>query len=114
MLQDDLRGLRVWPVDIKRNGSRAFDIDKAVVCRLHLMLPLCHGVKSLKEVTVAGDVICPTGIRNPIICRLIRRYDIDRDHRVWCRVRDRVGMYDWDRVRMYDRPEEQLRLGNTG
>jgi len=81
MLQDDLRGLRIWPVDIKRNGSRAFGIDKAVVCCLDLMLPLCHGVKGLKEVTVAGDVICRSGVKNPIIGRSICRCYIDRDHR---------------------------------
>jgi hypothetical protein len=67
MLQDDLSGLRIWPVDVKRNGSTAFGIDKAVVCCLDLMLPLCHGVKGLKEVMVAGDVICRSGVKNPII-----------------------------------------------
>jgi len=71
MLQDDLRGLRIWPVDIKRNGSRAFGIDKAVVCRLDLVLPLCHGVQDPKEVTIAGDVICCTGVKNAIIGRSI-------------------------------------------
>jgi hypothetical protein len=63
MLQDDLCGLRIWPVNIKCNGSRAFGIDKAVVCHLDLMLPLCHGVKGLKEVTIASDVICCTGVK---------------------------------------------------
>jgi len=81
MLQDNLRGLRIWPVDIKRNCSRAFGIDKAVVCCLDLVLPLCHGVIGLKEVTIAGDVICRSGVTNPIIGRSICRCHIDRDHR---------------------------------
>jgi len=67
MLQDNLRALRIWPVDLKSNRSRAFSIDKAVVCRLDLMLPICNGVEGVKEVTVAGDVICRTGVKNPII-----------------------------------------------
>jgi len=114
MLQDDLRGLPIWPVNVKHNGSRAFGIDKAVVCCLDLMLPVCHGVKGCKEVTVASDVIGRSGVKNPIIGGSICRCHIHRDHRVWRRVRDRVGMYDRDRVRMYDREEERLRLGNRG
>jgi hypothetical protein len=106
MLQDDLRGLHIWPVDRTRISSRDYGIDKAVVCRFDLMLPLCHGVNGLKEVTIAGDVICCTGVKNPIIGRSIRRCHIDRDQRVWRRVRDRVRMYDRDRVRTYDREEE--------
>jgi len=82
MFQENLRGLCIWPVNIKRNGSRAFGIDKAVVCRLHLVLPLCHGVKGVKEVTIAGDVICRSGVKNPIIRTSICPCYIDRDHRV--------------------------------
>jgi len=67
MLQDDLRGVPIGPVDINRNGSGAFGIDKAVVCCPDLMLPLCHGVKGFQEVTVAGDVICCSGVKNPMI-----------------------------------------------
>jgi hypothetical protein len=100
MLQDDLRGLCIWPVNIKRNGSRALGIEKAVVCRLDLILPLCQGVKGLKEVTIAGDVICRSGTMNPIIGRSICRCHIHRDHRVRRSV--------WDRVRMNDRGEESL------
>jgi hypothetical protein len=44
----------------ERDDSRVFTIDKAVVCRLDLMLPLCHGVKYIKEVTIACDIICVT------------------------------------------------------
>jgi len=94
MLRDVLRGLRTGPVDVKRNVSSACGIDKAVVCRLDMMLPLWHGVKGLKEVTVAGDVIYRSGLMNPIFGRSICRCHIDHDHRVWRRARDRVGMYD--------------------
>jgi len=96
MLQDDLCGLCIWPVDVKHNGSRAFGIDKAVVCRFDLMLPLCHRVKGLKEVTIAGVVISCSCVKNPIIGRSICRCQIDHDDRVWRRVRDRVGIYDWE------------------
>ena len=113
-MEVNLCGLRIRPVDIKCNGSRAFRIAKDVVCCLDLMLPLYHGVKGLKQVTIAGDVICSSGVKNPIIGRLICRCHIDRDHRVWSSVRDRVGMHDLDRVRMYDPEEERLRLGNRG
>jgi len=106
MLPDDLHGLRIWPVDITRNGSRAFGIDKAVVWRLDLVLPLRHGVIDLKEVTIASDVICCTSVKNPIVGRSICQCHIHRDHRVWRRVRDRVGMYGRDRVRMYDREKQ--------
>jgi hypothetical protein len=94
MLRDDLRGLRIWPVNIKRNGSRAFRIAIVVVSCLDLMLPLCNVVKGLKEVTVIGDVICRSAVNNPIIGRSIGRCHIDRDHRFWRRVRERVGMYN--------------------
>ena len=114
MLQEDRRGLRIWPVDLKHHGSRAFSIDKAVVCCLDQMLPLCHGVKGIKEGTGTGDVICRSGVKNPIMLKSICRCHIDHDHRVWRRVRDRVRIYDRDRVRMHDREEERLRLGNRG
>ena len=71
MLQDELCGICILPVDAKCNGSTAFGIDKAVVCRLDLVLPLCHGLKGLKKVTIAGDVICRAGVKNPMIGRLI-------------------------------------------
>jgi len=106
MLQDDIRGLRIGPVDANCNGSGSFGIDKAVVCHLDLVLPLCHGVKGLKEVTIAGNVICCSGVKNAITGRLICRCHIDRDLRVWCRVRDNVWIYDRDRVRMYHQDEE--------
>jgi len=82
MLQEDLCGLRIWPVDMQRTGSRAFGIDRAVVCCLDLMLPLRCGVKGLKEVTVAGDMICRSGVKNPMIGRSICRCYIYRDQRV--------------------------------
>jgi len=100
MLQDDVCGLRIWPLDLTGDGSRAFGIDKAVICRLALMLPVCHGEKGLKEVMIAGDVICRSCIKNPIIGRSIYRCHIDHDHSIWHRV--------WDRVGMYDREEESL------
>jgi len=73
MLQDDLPGFRIWPVNIKCHLSRAFGFDKAVVWRLDLVLPLCHGVKDFKEVTIAGDMMCCTGVKNPILGRSICR-----------------------------------------
>jgi hypothetical protein len=79
-MQDDLRGLCIWPVDITLHGSSAFGIVKAVVCPLDLMLLLCHRVKGLEEVTIAVDVICRSGVKNPIIGRSICRCRIDRDH----------------------------------
>jgi len=82
MLHDDLSGLGIWPVDVIQDGSRAFSINEAVVCRLDLMLPHCHGVKVVKEVTVAGDVIWHSGVKNPTIGRSICVCYIDRDHRV--------------------------------
>jgi len=71
MLQDDLRGLHIWPVEVQRNGPRALGIDKAVVCHLDLVLPLCHGGKGLKEVTVVSDVICLSSVRSSMISRSI-------------------------------------------
>jgi hypothetical protein len=90
MLQDDVRGFHIWTVDITRNASRDFGIDKAVVSYVDLMLPLCHEVKGLKVVMVAGDVICHSGLKNRIISRSIRGCHIDRDPRVSHSVRDRV------------------------
>jgi len=58
------------------------------------MLPLCDGVKGVTEVTMPGDVICRSGVKNPIIGRSICRCHIDHDRRVSRRVGDRVGMYD--------------------
>jgi hypothetical protein len=58
MLEDDRRVLRMWHVDIQSDGSRAFVIDKAVVCYFTQVLPLCLGVQGLREVMIAGDVIC--------------------------------------------------------
>jgi len=69
MLQDDYRGLHIWPLDMKCDRSRAFSIDNAIVCCLDLMLPIWHGVKGLKEVTIAGDMICCSGVMNPSIGR---------------------------------------------
>jgi hypothetical protein len=102
MLHDDLCVLHIWPVNINCNGSRDFGINIAVVCYLDLMFPLCHEMTGLKEVIITGDLVCHTGVTNAIIGRSICRCYIDRDHRVWHRVR----MYDGDRVRMYEREEE--------
>ena len=71
LLQENLCGLRIWPVDVKRNGFRAFSIDQAVIWCLYMMLPLCHGVKGLKVVMIAGDVIFGSGVNNPISGRSI-------------------------------------------
>jgi hypothetical protein len=57
MLQDDLCRIRICPVKPNRDGSRASGIDKAVMYHLDMMLPQCHCVKLLKEVTIAGEVI---------------------------------------------------------
>jgi len=94
MLKDCLRRLPIWAVDVKCNGSRAFGIDNAVDCHLDLRLRLCHGVKGLKEVTIAGDLMCRSSVNNSMIGRSPCRCHIDRHHRVWRRVRDRVRMYD--------------------
>jgi hypothetical protein len=96
MMQDNLLGLHISPVNVIRNGSRAFGIDKAGVCCLDLILSLRHGVKGLNEVTIAGDVICYTSVKNPIIVRSVCQCQVDRDHGVWCRVGDSVRMYDRD------------------
>jgi len=62
--------------------------------RLDLVLPLGHGMNAPEVVMIAGDVICRSGVKNPIIGRSISQCHKDRDHQVWQRFRDWVGIYD--------------------
>ena len=46
------------------------------------MLSISHGIKGREEVTITGDVICHTGVKDPIVGRLLLCGHIDRDHSV--------------------------------
>jgi len=46
------------------------------------MLSFCHGIKGLKEETISGDMICRTGVKDPIVGRMLLCGHIDRDQRV--------------------------------
>jgi len=61
-----LRWLRIRSADIKRNRSRAFGIDEAVIGGLDLMLPYGHWSKRLEEMTIASDVTLRSSVQNPV------------------------------------------------
>jgi len=46
------------------------------------MLSLWPGMKGHEEVTISSDVICRTGLKDPIVGRLFLCGHIVRDHRV--------------------------------
>jgi len=55
------------------------------------MLRFCHVMKGLEEVTISGDAICHTSVKDPIIGRLLLCGHSDPDDHV---------LMDW--IRFYD------------